>query len=183
MKKLFALSLISILCMPLHAQEVDYKYNTVENNISSYNIYLSIDGVLYLAKQEGDYYNGYYYAPTILVRYPSEKTNSTFEIPETVECIAPHAFKGNKYLKTIIFPSCFSKIDYNGSRSFLKISTSAFDDTAIEEFITKGAATSISSARVNKKGSDKKYNLQGMEINSPQKGEVYIQDGKKYVDK
>lgn len=181
MKKLFALSLISILCMPLHAQKVDYEYNTVENNTSGYNIYLSIDGVLYLAEQKG--YNSYYYAPTILVRYPSEKMNSTFEIPETVECIAPHAFKGNKYLKTIIFPSCFSKIDNNGSRRFLKISTSAFDDTAIEEFITKGAATSISSARVNKKGSDKKYNLQGMEINSPQKGEVYIQDGKKFVDK
>lgn len=64
MKKLFALSLISILCMPLYAQEVDYEYNTVENNISSYNIYLSIDGVLYLAKQKGDY-NNYYYAPTI----------------------------------------------------------------------------------------------------------------------
>lgn len=180
MKKLFALSLISILCMPLHAQKVDYEYNTVENNTSSYNIYLSIDGVLYLAERKG--YNSYYYAPTILVRYPSEKTNSTFEIPETVRYIAPHAFKGNKYLKTIIFPSCFSKIDYN-SRSFLTISTSAFDDTAIEEFITKGDATSISSARVNKKGSDKKYNIQGMEINSPQKGEVYIQDGKKYVDK
>lgn len=29
----------------------------------------------------------------------------------------------------------------------------------IEEFITKGSAISISSARVNKKGSDKKYNL------------------------
>lgn len=47
----------------------------------------------------------------------------------------------------------------------------------------RGAAISISSARVNKKGSDKKYNLQGMEINSPQRGEVYIQDGKKYVVK
>lgn len=178
MKKLFALSLISILCMPLHAQEVDYKYNTVENN----NIYLSVDGVLYLAGIKYNVNNSYY-VPVVLVRYPSEKMNSTFEIPETVRDIAPHAFKGNKYLKTIIFPSCFSKIDYDGSHSYLKISTSAFDDTAIEEFITRGAATSISSARVNKKGSDKKYNLQGMEINSPQKGEVYIQDGKKYVDK
>lgn len=173
MKKLFALSLISILCMPLHAQEdIDYKENTVVN--TGYSGYSSIDGVLYIIDQ----YNGKNY-PYILVRYPSEKTNSTFEIPETVRYIAPHAFKGNKYLKTIIFPSCFS-VDRNKS---LKISTSAFDDTAIEEFITKGAATSISSARVNKKGSDKKYNLQGMEINSPQKGEVYIQDGKKYVDK
>ena len=181
MKKLFALSLISILCMPLHAQTVDYKENTVTS--SGYSFFLSIDGVLYAGTNistDGDHPN---YAPKILVRYPSEKTNTTFEIPETVEYIAPHAFKGNKYLKTIIFPSCFSKIDYKGSRSVLKISTSAFDDTAIEEFITKGAATSISSARVNKKGSDKKYNLQGMEINSPQKGEVYIQDGKKYVDK
>lgn len=176
MKKLFALSLISILCMPLHAQEaVDYEYNTVKNS-SGYSGYLSIDGVLYIIEQS----NGKEY-PCILVRYPSEKTNSTFEIPETVRHIAPHAFKGNKYLKTIIFPSCVSA----GSNDYhaLKISTSAFDDTAIEEFITKGAATSISSARVNKKGSDKKYNLQGMEINSPQKGEVYIQDGKKYVDK
>ena len=182
MKKLFALSLISILCMPLHAQEVDYKYNTVvNNNYYSGSCYLSIDGVLYLAKKEYKGYNSDYYAPIILIRYPSEKTNSTFEIPETVGDIAPHAFKGNKYLKTIIFPSCFSA-DGN-TKEFLTISTSAFDDTAIEEFITKGAATSISSARVNKKGSDKKYNLQGMEINSPQKGEVYIQDGKKYVDK
>lgn len=177
MKKLFALSLISILCMPLHAQEVDYKYNTVENSSSYYSGYLSIDGVLYIIDQD----NGKNY-PYILVRYPSEKTNSTFEIPETVRYIAPHAFKGNKYLKTIIFPSCFS-VDRNTTSKYLTISTSAFDDTAIEEFITKGAATSISSARVNKKGSDKKYNLQGMEINSPQKGEVYIQDGKKYVDK
>lgn len=173
MKKLFALSLISILCMPLHAQ--DYKENTVTSHI-----YLSIDGVLY--KGQSQYSNpGYIYFPVTLVRYPSEKTNSTFEIPETVRDIAPHAFKGNKYLKTIIFPSCFSADGNSGP--YLTISTSAFDDTAIEEFITKGAATSISSARVNKKGSDKKYNLQGMEINSPQKGEVYIQDGKKYVDK
>lgn len=180
MKKLFALSFISILCMPLHAQKVDYEYNTVENT-ASYNKYLSIDGVLYLATGKYNGYNSYDYAPTILVRYPSEKTSSTFEIPETVDDIAPHAFKGNKYLKTIIFPSCFSV----GSKETdgLKISTSAFDDTAIEEFITKGAATSISTARVNKKGNDKKYNIQGMEINSPQKGEVYIQDGKKYVDK
>lgn len=174
MKKLFALSLISILCMPLHAQEVDYKYNTVVNNSSYYSGYSSIDGVLYIVYQS----NGKNY-PKILVRYPSEKTNTTFEIPETVEDIAPHAFKGNKYLKTIIFPSCFGI----GRTEYIKISTSAFDDTAIEEFITKGAVTSISSARVNKKGNDKKYNLQGMEINSPQKGEVYIQDGKKYVDK
>lgn len=180
MKKLFALSLISILCMPLHAQTVDYKENTVTS--SGYSFFLSIDGVLYAGTDistDGDHPN---YAPKILVRYPSEKTNTTFEIPETVEYIAPHAFKGNKYLKTIIFPSCFG-ITYNGRTEYLKISTSAFDDTAIEEFITKGAATSISSARVNKKGNDKKYNLQGMEINSPQKGEVYIQDGKKYVDK
>lgn len=174
MKKLFALSLISILCMPLHAQ-VDYK----ENTVTSYS-YLSIDGVLYGGQSEYSY-SGYIYFPVTLVRYPSEKTNSTFEVPETVRNIAPHAFKGNKYLKTIIFPSCVSA----GSKDphNLTISTSAFDDTAIEEFITKGAATSISSARVNKKGSDKKYNLQGMEINSPEKGEVYIQDGKKYVDK
>lgn len=174
MKKLFALSLISILCMPLHAQ-VDYKENTV-----NYYSYLSIDGVLYTGQSQYSY-PGYIYIPVTLVRYPSEKTNSTFEIPETVRDIAPHAFKGNKYLKTIIFPSCVSagSTDHHD----LTISTSAFDDTAIEEFITKGAATSISSARVNKKGSDKKYNLQGMEINSPQKGEVYIQDGKKYVDK
>lgn len=176
MKKLFALSLISILCMPLHAQEVDYKYNTVVNNSSYYSGYSSIDGVLYIVYQSNGKND-----PYILVRYPSEKTNSTFEIPETVRYIAPHAFKDNKYLKTIIFPSCFSA-DGNTTK-YLTISTSAFDDTAIEEFITKGAATSISSARVNKKGSDKKYNLQGMEINSPQKGEVYIQDGKKYVDK
>lgn len=174
MKKLFALSLISILCMPLHAQTIDYKENTVFSDS-----YLSIDGVLY--RGQFQYYPGYICIPVTLVRYPSEKTNSTFEIPETVRDIAPHAFKGNKYLKTIIFPSCVSagSIDHHD----LKISTSAFDDTAIEEFVTKGAATSISSARVNKKGSDKKYNLQGMEINSPQKGEVYIQDGKKYVDK
>lgn len=173
MKKLFALSFISILCMPLHAQ-VDYKENTV--NTGYYSGYSSIDGVLYIVDES----NGKNY-PYILVRYPSEKTNSTFEIPETVRYIAPHAFKGNKYLKTIIFPSSFSTDGYTSIH--LTISTSAFDDTAIEEFITKGAATSISSARVNKKGSDKKYNLQGMEINSPQKGEVYIQDGKKYVDK
>lgn len=174
MKKLFALSLISILCMPLHAQP-DYK----ENTVASYS-YLSIDGVLYEGRYQ--YSNDKYMCfPVTLVRYPSEKTNSTFEIPETVKYIAPHAFKGNKYLKTIIFPSCVSA--GSEDRYDLKISTSAFDDTAIEEFITKGAATSIFSARVNKKGSDKKYNLQGMEINSPQKGEVYIQDGKKYVDK
>lgn len=177
MKKLFALSLISILCMPLHAQTVDYKENTVVNSDTYYSGYLSIDGVLYIAYQSNGKND-----PYILVRYPSEKTNSTFEIPETVRDIAPHAFKGNKYLKTIIFPSCFSSTRSSYSKR-LTISTSAFDDTAIEEFITKGAATSISSARVNKKGSDKKYNLQGMEINSPQKGEVYIQDGKKYVDK
>lgn len=141
MKKLFALSLISILYMPLHAQEeVDYKYNTVKN----YYSYLSIDGVLYITDKS----NGKEY-PYILVRYPSEKTNSTFEIPETVRHIVPHAFKGNKYLKTIIFPSCVSA----GSNDYhaLTISTSAFDDTAIEEFITRGAATSISSARVNKR--------------------------------
>lgn len=177
MKKLFALSLISILCMPLHAQDVvDYKENTVVNFNAFYEGYSSIDGVLYITNQS----NGKNY-PYILVRYPSEKTNSTFEIPETIKHIAPHAFKGNKYLKTIIFPSCFSAGSEDSHK--LTISTSAFDDTAIEEFITKGDATSISSARVNKKGSDKKYNLQGMEINSPQKGEVYIQDGKKYVDK
>ena len=178
MKKLFALSLISILCMPLHAQTtLDYKENTVNSSC-----YGSIDGVLYILEKKWyieNYEDHYRYIPCILVRYPSEKTNSTFEIPETVSYIAPHAFKGNKYLKTIIFPSCFSA-DGN-TNEYLKISTTAFDDTAIEEFITKGAATSISSARVNKKGSDKKYNLQGMEINSPQKGEVYIQDGKKYV--
>lgn len=177
MKKLFALSLISILCMPLHAQTVDYKENTVVNPDTYNSGYLSIDGVLYITDQT----NGKEY-PYILVRYPSEKANSTFEIPETVRDIAPHAFKGNKYLKTIIFPSCFSSTRNSYSKR-LTISTSAFDDTAIEEFITKGDATSISSARVNKKGSDKKYNLQGMEINSPQRGEVYIQDGKKYVDK
>lgn len=177
MKKLFALSLISILCMPLHAQKVNYEYNTVVNNDTYSDGYSSIDGVLYIT--ETSYGKC---VPVVLVRYPSEKMNSTFEIPETVGDIAPHAFKGNKYLKTIIFPSCFSRVD-NNSRHGLKISATAFDDTAIEEFITRGAATSISSARVNKKGSDKKYNLQGMEINSPQKGEVYIQEGKKYVDK
>lgn len=99
MKKLFALSLISILYMPLHAQEeVDYKYNTVKN----YYSYLSIDGVLYITDKS----NGKEY-PYILVRYPSEKTNSTFEIPETVRHIVPHAFKGNKYLKTIISQAVF----------------------------------------------------------------------------
>lgn len=176
MKKLFVLSLISILCMPLHAQGVSYKDNKVTSNS-----YLSIDGVLYDGQSQYSY-SGYIYVPVTLIRYPSEKTNSTFEIPETVRDIAPHAFKGNKYLKTIIFPSCVSAGNKGDHHDFT-ISTSAFDDTAIEEFITKGAATSISSARVNKKGSDKKYNLQGMEINSPQRGEVYIQDGKKYVDK
>ena len=48
MKKLFALSFISILCMPLHAQ-VDYKENTV--NTGYYSGYSSIDGVLYIVDE------------------------------------------------------------------------------------------------------------------------------------
>lgn len=113
-----------------------------------------------------------------MVRYPSEKTNSTFEIPSTVSDIAPHAFKGNKHLKTIIFPK---NVATEYGKGYLTISTSAFDDTCIEEFITKGESSTVSNAKVNKKNRNAKYNLQGMMINSPQKGEVYIQDGKKHV--
>lgn len=132
---------------------------------------MAIDGVLYI---------GGYSGPTVLVRYPCEKTNSTFEIPSTVEFVAPHAFKGNKHLKSIIFPSNFST-EYG--KGYLEISTSAFNDTSIEEFITKGESSFVSNAKVNKKNEDTKYNLQGMKIKSPQNGEVYIQDGMKYIKK
>jgi len=110
-----------------------------------------------------------------LVRYPSEKTNSTFEIPSDVEFIAPHAFKGNKHLKKIIFPR---NVAAEYGKGYLTISTSAFDDTNIEEFAISGTTSSISSATQQVNKDDTMYNLQGMIISSPKKDEVYIQNGK-----
>ena len=110
-----------------------------------------------------------------MVRYPSEKTNSTFEIPSDVEFIAPHAFKGNKHLKKIIFPR---NVAAEYGKGYLTISTSAFDDTNIEEFAISGTTSSISSATQQGNKDDTMYNLQGMIISSPKKDEVYIQNGK-----
>lgn len=165
MKKLFVFLFIFFLGLSCYAQRVNYGDNYVNND--SYSSYITINGVLYLGKEEDK--------PRVLVRYPVGKKEQTYEIPATVHHIAPNAFKGNKYLKTIIIPYVWEEI--------LDISASAFDDTNIEEFIINENATSVSSTKVTPKGDNTKYNLQGMKIDSPQKGELYIQDGKKYVNK
>lgn len=165
MKKLFVFLFIFFLGLSCYAQSVDFGRNYITN--SPYSSYFTINGVLYLGLYEDK--------PRILVRYPAGKKEETYEIPATVHYIAPNAFKGNKYLKTIIIPWRWEER--------LDISASAFDDTNIEEFIINENATSVSSTRVTPKGDNTKYNLQGMKIDSPQKGELYIQDGKKYVNK
>lgn len=165
MRKLFVFLFIFFLGLSCYAQSVDYGDNYISK--SPYSSYITINGVLYLGREEDK--------PRILVRYPVGKKEQTYEIPATVRDIAPNAFKGNKYLKTIIIPSVWEER--------LDISTSAFDDTNIEEFIINENATSVSSTRVTPKGDNTKYNFQGMKIDSPQKGELYIQDGKKYVNK
>ena len=165
MKKLRRVLFIFFLGLSCYTQNVDYGDNRISS--SSYSSFFKINGVLYLGQYEDE--------PRVLVRYPVGKKEQTYEIPATVRDIAPNAFKGNKYLKTIIIPWV--------RKGILDISASAFDDTNIEEFIINENATSVSSTRVTPKGDNTKYNLQGMKIDSPQKGELYIQDGKKYVNK
>lgn len=94
MKKLFVFLFIFFLGLSCYAQSVDFGRNYITN--SPYSSYFTINGVLYLGLDEDK--------PRILVRYPAGKKEETYEIPATVHDIAPNAFKGNKYLKTIIIP-------------------------------------------------------------------------------
>lgn len=186
MKKYF-LALLLILVSCLHTQADDnilLGYGWTKNRTNNYRYaYTTIDGVLYLSPI--DNYDGTVGLPAILVRYPSGKTNTEFEIPSSIRYIADNAFKGAKNLKKLIFSkgvAITDKYDYSG-RQDLQISATAFDDTNIEEFAISGSTSNISSAtqKVNKDST--MYNLQGMVINSPKKDEVYVQNGKKYIHK
>lgn len=74
--------------------------------LSSFNVddanpyFTSVDGILY---NKGK---------TVLVCYPSKKSNETFSIPNSVKIIEEWAV-WNKYIKTLIIPSSVSKIRAN----------------------------------------------------------------------
>lgn len=76
--------------------------NLTEINVSKDNdYYSSVDGILFNKNQ------------SVLLRFPSAKEISYFELPNTVSHIDNDAFSGNKYLKNIKLSNC-----YIGNRAF-----------------------------------------------------------------
>ncbi len=98
MKKYF-LAILLILVSSLHIQAEDYNFHYGYGWTSNKNYaYITIDGVLYLAPfASGNYSVG---ESEILVRYPSGKTDTEFEIPSSIRYIADNAFKVKKTQKT-----------------------------------------------------------------------------------
>ena len=87
--------------------------------------YTSEDGVLYNAGQ------------TVLIKYPTAKRGSVFEVPFSVKSIAADAFYKSRWLEKVYIPYSVTSISY-----------SAFGDTNIESIWFYGDATSISSRSV-----------------------------------
>ena len=61
--------------------------------------YTSVEGVLYNKDK------------TILIRYPAQKRDETYIIPEGVTKIHPNAFSGNKHLKELTIPESVIRIE------------------------------------------------------------------------
>lgn len=87
--------------------------------------YTSEDGVLYNADQ------------TVLIKYPTAKRGSVFEVPFSVKSIAADAFYKSRWLEEVHIPYSVTSISY-----------SAFGDTNIESMWFYGDATSISSRSI-----------------------------------
>lgn len=96
-----------------------FALSTITSDSESYP---SIDNVLYEKAANGDY---------ALIRYPSQRADSAFKIPNGVARIETHAFAGCEQLERIAIPSSVTKIsesafsnctalnniEYSGSRS------------------------------------------------------------------
>lgn len=85
--------------------ELTDKYTTDHLHLKyDYNL-MTIDGVLYAA-------NIYERTPSVLIRYPSGKNQSSFSIPDGVTRICPNAFEGVK-LESLYIPNTVRYIAYD----------------------------------------------------------------------
>ena len=111
MKQLFFLMLLIGIGSTAYAQsaestiELTDKYTTDHLHLKyDYNL-MTIDGVLYAA-------NIYERTPSVLIRYPSGKNQSSFSIPDGVTRICPNAFEGVK-LESLYIPNTVRYIAYD----------------------------------------------------------------------
>jgi hypothetical protein len=105
---------------------------------------------------------------TTLVKFPQNKTISSYTIPSSVQVIAKGAFQGNKYLRTIRIPS-----------SVYFIGDNAFDSceqlTSIEIYESTSSARAIETDNPPDKASEVgRYNIQGVKIQEDEEGKVQI---------
>lgn len=89
-------------------------------NVAEENAYYaSVDGVLYNKDK------------TILLAYPSGKTDSSFTVPETVQKINHSAFSYNELIRSIIVPGSVESIDYYAFSNCKNLKSISFSEGLI----------------------------------------------------
>ncbi len=77
--------------------------------------YTSVDGVVYSKDMSK------------LVKYPANKENAYYEIPDSVSCIGHNAFFGQKYLKELTVRKHITDLEAGAFQQFLSLETAVFE--------------------------------------------------------
>lgn len=136
MKKFLVFLFLIAIGTSVYAQKKinDRGYTYTED---SDDYFKSIDGVLYLISRVNASNPPYTHT---LVKYPQNKKDITYTVPNNVRTIAKGAFQGNKYIDTIRIPS---SVIYIGDNAFadcenlktIEVYTSSSSIQAVEEDI------------------------------------------------
>lgn len=141
----------------------EYPTGYVTGYYSIRSPFQDVDGVLYSVYKVGGYDQTVSYSWT-LVKYPSNRTATTYVVDERCQRIAKGAFEGAKYLKTIIIPTSVSYIGDN-----------AFDGcTSLENIYYTDSADAVNTQPKDDVQGDvrevARYNLQGIRCAPSEKG-------------
>jgi hypothetical protein len=125
-------------------------------NSSEYYYYCSyetIDGVLYIRYTNK---NGNTYIHT-LVKFPQNKSLTTYTVPDKVRTIARGAFQGNKYIQTIRIPSTIQYIGDNAFDGCENLKT-------IEVYSSDSAIQAVEMDEDIEKKEIGRYNINGVKV-------------------
>ena len=168
MKKILLIILLSfagheMAMAQLETQEA-YPTGYVTGFYSIRSPFQDIDGVLYSVYKYGGGNHTYDDCWT-LVKYPSNKTASTYIVDSRCQRIAKGAFEGARFLKTIIIPSSVSYIGDNAFEGCTSLENIYYGDT------TNNVQASPSDNNDSKEPIEvARYNLQGIRCSPSEKG-------------
>ena len=122
----YACDSLTVITIPAGVEYISESSSfSKSNKLTAVNVadenayYASVDGVLYNKDK------------TILLAYPSGKTDSSFTVPETVHKIYHSAFSYNELIRSIIVPGSVESIDYYAFSNCKNLKSISFSEGLI----------------------------------------------------